>query len=83
MLDLINKLQKIEMRKLAFQIELKAIESNYHENGTIVFEHTTKDYVHKGGKSHIQFDKNLMMKYIKEEIKALEIESRALIEQLT
>lgn len=81
-LEVVNKLQKCEEKKEQFQMQLKALESQYLKECTIVFQTDTGDFQHKGTKEPVEFNKVLMIEYIRKEIEELQKESNNLIAKL-
>lgn len=81
-LDLIEELHTAEKRKVLFETQLAAIESSYFIEGSIEFNMETTDWYKRGVKEEVVFNKEIMIRYIKEEILTLTERANELIEKL-
>ena len=85
-LTTIDEIEQIEKSKQAFKLQLSAITSSYFKTGQITFsapDYGLNDDDNLQPSINIDFDTELMIKYIKSEIISLTSRSNKLIERLS
>jgi hypothetical protein len=72
-LKIVQEIDNLERRKIAFENVLEDIENFYFKKGSLFFNLDSTNYNKKYNEVRIQFSNELMIDYLKKEIDELEI----------